>query len=274
MTTEAAPQDSQHQAVAEAIWPLLLPLARLAVARGLPYAAAEELMKRAFVQAAREAQPDPGAKRIVSRISTATGIGRREVTRLLGSIEQPAARPRSHATEVFAHWTTARQFRDPRGTPLVLPRLGPGSSFETLAQSVTRDVHPRSLLDELVRLGLAEHDEDKDTVKLRRDTFVPSGDEIRMLGFLGDNVGDHLRAAVHNVLAGEGPRHFEQAVFADELSAEAVAQAREATRRQWQTLIDEMVPMLEQLIERDAEANRVRDQRLRIGLFTYSEERT
>jgi hypothetical protein len=45
---------------------------------------------------------------------------------------------------------------------------------------------------------------------------------VRLLGFLGDNVGDHLRAAVANVLGDTG-LHFEQAVFADGLTAQAIA---------------------------------------------------
>jgi len=265
-----APLEETHQAVSEALWAVLRPLATLAIARGVPCSTAEELLRRAFVDAAREAQPEPSAARIVSRISTATGLTRRQVTQLLEHEPQPAARQRSLAAEVFAHWTTSRAFRDRRGVPRVLPRQGAGRTFETLAQSITRDVHPRSLLDELVRLGLATHDAEHDTVALNRDTFVPSGDVVRLLGFLGDNVGDHLSAAVHNVLT-DGPRHFEQAMFAHELSTHSVEEARSTIRLQWQALIDKMVPMLEELIESDRDAGRPQDQRLRIGLFSFNE---
>ena len=265
-----APLDETHQAVSEALRAVLRPLATLAIARGVPCGTAEELLRRAFVDAAREAQPEPSAARIVSRISTATGLTRRQVTQLLEHEPQPAARQRSLATEVFAHWTTSRAFRDRRGVPRVLPRQGPGRTFEALAQSITRDVHPRSLLDELVRRQAETHDAERDTVALNRDTFVPSGDLVRLLGFLGDNVGDHLSAAVHNVLT-DGPRHFEQAMFAHELSAHSVEEARAAIRLQWKALIDQMVPMLEEMIERDRDAGRPQDQRLRIGLFSFNE---
>lgn len=257
-------------ALAEALAAVLQPLATLAVAQGLPFAAADELLKQAYVRAARDAQPDPGAQRVVSRIATATGLTRREVKRLVDNAPRAARRPRSLAAEAFAHWTTAPEFRDRRGRPRVLPRQGEGASFEALAQAVTRDVHPRSLLDELVRLGLATHDAKRDTVALTRNTFVPSGDAPRMLAFLGDNVGDHASAAVDNVL-GEGRRHFEQAVFADELSAQSLEQVRTAVRAQWQALIDALVPALEKLIEEDRLHERVRDQRLRIGLYSYNE---
>ena len=265
MTAPPSP-DAAPQALADALAALLRPLARLAVARGLPFAEAQEALKRAFVEAALADQPD--AQRRVSRISTATGINRREVTRLLAAAPRGASRPRSIAAEVFAHWTTAAEFRDRRGAPRVLPRHGPGASFETLAQAVTTDVHPRSILDELLRLGLATHDTERDTVALARDAFVPRGDALRMLGFLADNAGDHLAGAVENVL-GDGRRHFEQAVFADALSAQALTQVRALVATQWRALIDALVPALERLIEDGDAAGRAREQRLRIGLYTY-----
>ena len=256
-----------QQALAEVLAAVLRPLARLAVARGLPFAEAEERLKRAFVEAAQGVTP--AASRQVSRIATATGINRREVTRLLDAAPGAAvARPRSIASEVFAHWTTARSFRDRRGAPRVLPRQGKGASFETLAQSVTTDVHPRSILAELVRLGLATQDAERDTVALAADAFVPRGDALRMLGFVGDNVGDHLAAAVDNVL-GDASRHFEQAVFADALSAESLQRVRALVTAQWKALIEAMVPALEQMIEDDRASGRALDQRLRIGLYAY-----
>ena len=262
--TDPEPQ----QALAAALAAVLRPSARLAIAGGLAFAQAVELFKRAFVEAA---QGDfASAVGRVSRISTATGLNRREVTRLLAAQPRAAAvRSRSIAAEVFAHWTTASAFRSRRGMPRVLPRQGPGASFEALAQSVTTDVHPRSILEELMRLGLATHDTARDTVALVRDAYVPRGDALRMLGFLGDNVGDHLDAAVDNVL-GDGHRHFEQAVFADDLSAESMAQVRVLVTAQWKLLIDAMVPALERMIENDQRLSRTRDQRLRMGLYTFN----
>ena len=80
------------------------------------------------------------------------------------------------------------------------------AQLETLAQSVTRDVHARSLLDALMQLKLVVWDEESDTVRLDAEAFVPRDQWAQMMGFLGDNVGDHLRAAVTNVMGhGSGP---------------------------------------------------------------------
>lgn len=257
-----------------ALTAVLGPLARLAVARGLPFAAVEEQLKVAFINAARDAQAGSGqpAHRLVSRISTTTGINRREVTRITQApIEATGPKAVSLASEVFTRWRSDRKWLkggQHGGEPKVLPRLGAKGSFEALARSVTQDVHPRSLLDELCRIGLAVHDQAADTVSLSQDAFVPRGDWRRMLAFLGDNVGDHLQGAVDNVL-GDGGQHFEQAIFADELSPESLQSLRDLVRGYWQQMLKEVVPLLEQRIEEDRQAGRPQDRRVRLGLFTY-----
>jgi hypothetical protein len=160
---------------------------------------------------------------------------------------------------VFTRWLTERKLRDARGRPRVLPRTGPAPSFEALARSVTRDVHPRRLLDELVRLGLAQHNPQADSVRLIKDAFVPRDDDVRMLGFLGDNVGDHFAASVANVL-GDERRHFEQALFLDGLSDASVDAAKRLVQAQWRALAAALVPELEALLSADrrGRARRVR----------------
>ena len=266
------PPGAGGAALSGAIASLLAPLAELAVARGLPFAAIEDMFKAAFVEAARRAQPESAGPRIVSRVATATGLTRREVTRLVAAPADadvagapPPARP-SPATQVFTRWRADPALCDRRGQPRPLPRQGPAPSFEALARSVTQDVHPRSLLDELCRLGLAEVEGDQ--VRLLRERVVAARDSARAFGFLGSNVGDHLRAGVANVLA-ETPRHVEQAVFADELSDESIAAFDEIARTQWQALLAATVPKLQALIDADAAAGRKRDRRVRIGLYTY-----
>jgi Family of unknown function (DUF6502) len=268
-------EPSLDTALVQALKRVLLPAARLAVAKGLPFAVAEELFKQAFVEAAR-ATPQDGAAPTVSRVATATGLTRREVARLAQDTPTPAAERPSLANQVFTLWQGERIRRDRRGRVKPLPRLGPAPSFEALAQSVTRDVHPRTLLDELCRLGLARIDEDADHVHLVQDAFVPRDDTARMLDFLGNNVGDHLAASVANAL-GEQRKHFEQAVFATELSDESIDAAKKLVNAQWRALMAAIVPELEALVEGDREAktrNRTHraQRRLRIGLYSFDDD--
>lgn len=261
--------DADHALLLEACRQVLFPLATLAVERGVPYAELDELLRGAFVEAARTAHPNVSAQRGASRISAATGLTRREVTRLLQPPVNAELSRSSPATQVFSRWLTDPQLRQADGTVRAVPRQGPPVSFESLAQSVTKDVHPRTLLEELLRLGLARLDEATDTVQLLRETFVPTGDEARMFGFLGANVGDHLRGAVANVLA-QGPRNVEQALFADGLSSNSVAELRPLVAQQWQAVARSLVPLVQRFIDADVIAGRTADQRLRVGLYMYA----
>lgn len=253
----------------------MAPLARLAVGQGLPYAQAEELLKRAYVRAARDARRAAGApaSRDVSQVSVATGIGRREVKRITDELAPPAVQRPAPATRLFLRWSSDPAYRDAAGQPRVLPRVGPAPSFETLAATVTRHVHPRSLLEELTRLGLAETVDEGQSVRLLRESFVPRADDPRLLGFLAHNVGDHLSAAVSNVL-NHDRRHMEQAIFTDELSPESVQAVRALAQAQWKHLMAAIVPEIERLIEADQAQGRAPTHRARLGWFSYDEPLT
>jgi hypothetical protein len=236
----------------------------------MTFATAEEVLKLAFVQEANAVQPGLPEQGNVSQISIATGINRREVKRLIKLEAPERATKQSHASELLARWTTDQDYRSHNGVLTVLNRLGTAPSFEALAQSVTRDVHPRSLLDELIRLDFVTFDENLDRVTLTRTNFVPKSDSQQMLNFLGDNVGDHLNAAIANVL-NDGKSHLEQAVFADELSVNSVEALSPLVMAEWNALHEKMVPVITSLIEADKLAGRKQDQRVRIGLYTFND---
>ena len=256
-------------ALGDALDLLLAPIARLCLARGLNFAAAVERLKQSYVGAARDAHAGRHGPRDVSRVSAATGISRREVTRISNELVAPAVVRGSPATKVFTRWAGSAKLRDRSGNPKPLRRHGRAPSFEALSYSVTHDIHPTVILDELCRLGLTRHDEATGMVHLLRDAFAPHEDQGRALAFLGSNVGDHLSAAVENVLTSE-PRHLEQAIFADELSDQSMADVRSLVNAQWRAMLAEVVPKLEALIEADRMAGRHARKRVRIGLYSFN----
>jgi Family of unknown function (DUF6502) len=265
----------EQAALIQALRSVLEPLAVLAVAKGLTYQVLDDVLKQALVNAAHDAHPGVAAHRRVSRISTTTGIHRREVTRLTQAGDAAPVPRSSLASGMYAHWLTSQGFRERQGrrpgAPKALPRQGPHPSFETLARAITSDVHPRTLLEEMIRLGYAALDPATDTVKLLADAAVPRGDAARMLRILGSNVGDHFRGTVTNVL-GDGRQHFDQALFADELSDESIAAVRKLIAEQWRELYGRLWPEIERLFANDAaHPQRVLNQRLRVGLYSFNE---
>lgn len=270
-------------AAIDALLAVLRPLARLAIDHGVQFGQLEELAKRAMVEAALQATAGEAGRATpaISRLSVISGIHRKEVKRLVESTDLAAVRAeRAPAAELFTRWMTDRAWHDTEGRPLVLPRRpgAGGPSFESLARSVTTDVHPRTLLDELLRLELVSVDEAADTVALRGDSFVPSGRIEGLLAFLAANVGDHLAAAQANVSAalraagGDAPVRppfVEQALYADALSTGSADDAAERARAHWGRLLRTLAPELQRLEDEDRAAGRPTDHRIRIGLYGY-----
>lgn len=253
----------------DALREILRPLARLALAHGVQHAQLAELVKAALVEAAARPEAQEEGARIVSKVSVATGIHRKEVKRLLSAPAGRAPRGRLVASEVFARWISDPRYLDRKKKPRALPRAaGQGrASFESLARSVTRDVHPRAVLEEMKRLKLVE--EEGHSVRLLRENFATE-DPAQSLGILAANVHDHLAAAVANTT--EPPARFlEQALVADELSAESMDELHRLFLDQWQLIMRAILPEMTRLWERDREAAAGPRHRVRLGLFEYGE---
>lgn len=262
--------DTDGTALCQAVERLFSPLARLCLANGMLFEKAEEILKQSFINAAQELQPDLPQHGMISRIATATGLNRREVTRLVHDKARRRPSRKPLAAEVIARWVAESVYRAADGSPLPLNRLGAAPSFESLARSITRDVHSRSILEELLRLGVVRHDQETDQILLLCDEYIPGHDQAEMLSFLGDNVGDHLESAVANLLK-DDIQHHEQAVFADELSRESVNSLAPIIMAHWHGLRDDLVPAITACIEADRQAGRPQDQRIRVGLYSFAE---
>jgi Family of unknown function (DUF6502) len=261
--------DEADRATLDAALAMLEPLAGMLLARGLRYARAEELLKTAFVQAGARAYAAQGKPPSVSTLSVATGLRRREVQRLVEEQPSSALPPKvSLAAQVRMRWTTDPLYLDAQGQPRRLPRTAPPgqASFAALAAAVSRDVHARPLLDELVRIGAAE--EDGDHVLLRRDLLnAPdrSWDELVSIG--GANVADHLSAVLVNLLSNPRPL-FEQAIFADGLTKQSAQRGADLAKQVWQQAAPDLRDKLQTLVDLDEQASD-NGWRMRIGLYTY-----
>lgn len=216
------------QGLLDALARILRPLVRFLIVRGIPFPVAAEVLRRLYVETASDDFSVGGRKQTDSRVHLLTGVHRKDVKRLRAGRHAPAAPPKkaSLTSVLIAAWTTLDEYRDADGKPLPLPRAGRDTpSFESLVRSVNTDIRPRVVLDEWERLGLAEVDEE-DRVHLRVEAFVPPPGSDEILHYLGRNSGDHLAAAVHNVL-GEGPPFLERSAAWDRLTAESVEELRD-----------------------------------------------
>lgn len=210
---------------------VLRPLARLLLRHGVAYPAFATAMKKVFLQAAREELHASGGKPTDSALSLLSGVHRRDV-RLLTRTATPRVQdqaPMSMASEVVARWLGDPECLDALGRSRPLPRAGPAPSFDALVEGISRDVRPRAVLDELIRLGIAASTGDQ--VHLLVEGFVPRQGFAEMARLMQDNMHDHLAAAAANL---DGDQNFlEQALFVDRLSAESVQQLHAAAVQAW-----------------------------------------
>lgn len=257
----------------------LAPLIRLLLANGVTYPQFVAGLKLTFLRAAQSELAASGKKVTDSAISLLSGVHRKDVRELAGSEALPDARldrAKSLPDEVFMRWTNDPQYLDADGFPKVLPlrsRMADEPSFEQLSHSISRDFHSRAVLEELVRLGLAEVT--AETVRLRASSYVPLAGLTEALQFMSAAVSDHIAAAARNVSSiqtGTKPEFLEQSIYADELSEESVMELQRLARRIWDSALRRTYALASERAEIDRR-NTLVDQtmRMRFGVYFYAE---
>ncbi|HUP05887.1 MAG TPA: DUF6502 family protein [Caldimonas sp.] len=246
---------------------MLVPVAAWAIRSGVGYPAFAEMLKRVFVAAARRELEAAESGATQSALSILSGVHRKDIRQILAGDEPRRALPRpSVPAQVYTHWLAGRRWRDRKGHPKPLPRTGEGMSFETLCRECSNDVHPRSVLDELLRLGLVALEGER--VVPQVTSFVPAPRLDELTALFAANAGDHLAAAVHN-LSGEGPPFLEQSVYADGLTQESIDQLHVHARALWAKAFESMVAKARQGVDRDRSSDGI--ERMRFGAYFYSE---
>jgi hypothetical protein len=206
---------------------LLQPLVRLAISRGITYPALSELMKELFVEVANRDFALAGKAQTDSRLTLLTGVHRKDVKRLREeksrSTEARMPRSVSLGAQVASAWSTRPGYVDADGAPLPLPKAGTDgseASFESLVASVSKDIRPRAVLDEWIRLGVVSVD-DQGRVHLDSAAFVPNSGFEEMSFYLGQNIHDHIAAIDHNLASG-AERFLERCVHYDHVAPESL----------------------------------------------------
>ncbi|HTT09540.1 MAG TPA: DUF6502 family protein [Burkholderiaceae bacterium] len=208
---------------------LMQPLAHVLVTNGVTYPQFVRALKTTFLRAALAELRAADAPVTDSALSLLSGVHRKDVRVMRTSDGPPPSRNRalSLAADVAARWTRAPEYLDAQGAPRALPlrsRSPNENSFESLVQSVSKDFHARSVLDELLRLEAAvvEHEH----VRLRVEGLGSSDRFAALAGTFAANAGDHISAGAANLRAAgraDPPPFFDQAIAIDGLSVHSTS---------------------------------------------------
>jgi hypothetical protein len=262
----------QGEQALSAVREILAPLVRLLVATGIDYTRFSAEMKLIFIDQARKEIERIGSKDTDSAISLLSGIHRKDVRQWRESgLQASIAREIPMSTQVFARWMQERLYLDRRRKPKILPRSGPAPSFESLARSVTQDVHPFTILTDLVRLGVVELAEDNgvEIVIPNPNGFVPPPGSAELVELFRGNLADHAQAAAQNLM--REPKLLEQSIFADGITEVSAERLAEMARDIWSDMRREMIDQASQLYENDKDSKEA-NQRVRFGVYFWKEE--
>ncbi len=265
---------SQPTLVLDRVLRVLQPLVRLLLRNGVTYTVLAAALKRVFLDAARAELAARRMPATDSAVTLLSGVHRRDVRTLTrGALAGAAALPLplGLAAQVVARWMNDPAHVDANGAPRVLPRAAEpaaGASFDALVASVSRDVRPRAVLDELLRLGVVQ-----DTpagLVLAGEGFAPRQGFEEMSWLLAANLHDHAAAAAAN-LQGEG-NFLEQALFVDRITEDSAAQLQASAVVAWKQAFKTVMAQAQVRFDADAALPAAaRRQRARFGVYFYSE---
>lgn len=264
----------QAEDVLSASKDILAPLIRLLLATGVDYTRLAAELKPIFIEQALQELQEAGRKDTDSAISLLSGVHRKDVRKWRESrLGKSADREVSLSAQVYARWAQEPKYLDRQRRPKALPRLGPEPSFDSLARSVTQDVHPYTVLTELMRLGLVQVESraGQEIIVPNREGFIPPPGSLELMELFGSNLTDHAAAAVANLLG--SPPRLEQSVFAEGITEESAALLSALARKLWAQARAEVITQARQLYEHDRNQPEA-THRMRFGVYFWDESIT
>jgi Family of unknown function (DUF6502) len=236
---------SKPNSLERALEALLLPVVRLALKRGLAFGRFSEIVKRAYVAAARRDFAVPDRKLSVSRVAVLTGMTRKEASRLMQDdpdqdIGDRLRKQVNRAARVVTAWVEDETYHDGRGAPASLPfESEERPSFCDLVADHGADVGPRAVLDELMRVGAVGERADG-RIHLVERVYIPSTDEDAKLDILGTDVADLVSAIDHNLDPGDAAPFFQRKVAYDNLPSDYLPRLRAHLAERGQAFLEEL----------------------------------
>ncbi len=183
-----------------ALYNIFKSLARISLRYGVSAGAAEELIRKAWVEAAVESLQKEGKKPMSSKICAVTGLYRKEVVRIraLPPVADTAKEDKySRVTRVVTGWLRDKKFHTSKGKPAVL-RMEGKNSFHELVRLYSGDMSTRAMLDELLRTKSVELNR-SNSIRLLSPGFLAPKSGVEGLQILGDDVSDLVDTINHNL---------------------------------------------------------------------------
>lgn len=233
---------------------LLRPLVRILLRHGISFAEFAEIAKAVYVEIAVTEFKVNGKRGTKSRIAVITGLTRKEVSRVIdvaGAENIGTKSNLNRVARVLAGWHTDPDFIGPYGMPLEVRYEDDGINSVTFSMLVRRysgDMSPRSMLDELMRVGAVVETE-PGWLKVLRRVYEPQTlalDNFERVGEVVRNFVDTVDFNLQKQLPGAG--RFERIVYSPEgIRDEDIPRFNQYVKERCQALLEEIDNWIAQL---------------------------
>ena len=197
-------------------------MVRILLRHGISFAEFADILKAVYVEVAVSDFKVEGKRGTKSRIAVITGLTRKEVSRVIevaGTEKEGVRSNLNRVARVLAGWHTDPDFIGPYGMPLEIQyeeEVLTAVTFSKLVKRYSGDMSPRSMLDELMRVGVVIETEPGWLKVLRRD-YEPQSlaqDSFERVGEVVKNFIDTVDFNLQKEQTGQS--RFERVVYSPE----------------------------------------------------------
>ena len=255
---------------------LLRPLVRILLRHGISFAEFAEITKAVYVEIAVTEFKVDGKRGTKSRIAVITGLTRKEVSRVIELAGAESIGGKSNlnrVARVLAGWHTDPDFIGPYGMPLEVryEDTGPNTvTFSNLVRRYSGDMSPRSMLDELMRVGAVVETE-PGWLKVLRRVYEPQTlalDNFERVGEVVKNFVDTVDFNLQKETLGAG--RFERIVYSPEgIRNEDIPRFNQYVKERCQALLEEIDNWIAQLEAPEKSGKNVTH--TGVGIYQYIE---
>lgn len=243
---------------------LITPTIKYCLKKGLTVRELLEAAREAFVVEASQELAQVGEKGNVSRISVMTGLQRPIVKSCLSKEIEPKAK--SLAERVIEAWRENKRFKNKNNQPKTLSYEGDRSEFATLVRTVSKDIHPGTVLFDLTRRGLVEATGDG----LKLLTKKSKNQTSDTIDHVAEEAHDFIAAMLGNLEAtAETPPNYQSSSTFDNIDADDIAAAREIINSEMSAFQDRLESALSPFdLDANPDPNKKGGKRLVVGLYS------
>jgi len=249
---------------------LCRPLIRLLIEKGISFPQFRDFMKELYVEVANNEFSLDGNKPSDSRIFVLTGVHRKDIKRIRQTSDVDTSGITSSASlsgEIIARWSSMPDYLDEKGKPRQLKKASNDkqAGFEQLVSSVNKDVRPKVILEEWLRLNIVRLKDDY--ITLNKSAFVTNKEFKEMTYYLGHNIHDHMASCVNNILEEDKPM-LERSVYYASLSEASIKKLRNIADKKGNELLQLLNKQAIKFYDVDKHKEDA-THRMRLGVYWY-----